>query len=89
MPELMRQEIDNSKIRKMSSGVIRARVSGKPRNPARPPKEYGQYLVEVVPGPTEGTSRVRTQALLYDWRTGDPIEDADERADSLLQKIGN
>lgn len=87
MPELMRQEIDNSTVRKISRGVIRARVSGRPRNPTRPPKEYGQYLVEIVPGPTEGTSRVRTQALLFNWRTGDPIGDADDRADSLLKKI--
>lgn len=87
MPELMRQETGASTVRKISPGVIRARLSGKPKDPARPPKEYGQYLVEIVPGPTEGTSRVRTQVLLFDWRTGDPIGDAHERADSLLKKI--
>ena len=89
MSELMKQEIDATTVRKISPGVIRARVSGKPRNPARPPKEYGQYLVEIVPGPTAGTSRVRTQVLLFDWRTGDPIVDADARADRLLKKIPN
>jgi hypothetical protein len=49
---------------------------------------YGQYLVEVIPGPTKGTSLVRAKALMFDWRTGQPIGNAGLLADRLLKKVG-
>jgi tetratricopeptide (TPR) repeat protein len=88
MKTLMKQETGASSIGTPVRGVLRARVSGKRPAGTRTQKMYGQYLVEVLPGPTEGTSRVRAKALMFDWRTGQPVENADSLADRLLEKVG-
>ena len=88
MKELMKQETGDSTVRHVSRRILRARVSGKKgRSRTRAPKSYGQYLVEVMPGPTEGTSRVRTKVLMFNWQTGQPVDDADSLADRFLDKI--
>ena len=88
MKALMKQQTGARSVASPTRGVLRARVSGKRTSGGRAPTMYGQYLVEVTPGPTEGTSRVRAQALMFDWRTGQPIEDAGSLADRLLEKVG-
>jgi hypothetical protein len=50
-------------------------------------KPYGHYLVEVIPGVTEGTSVVRAKVLAFDWRTKRPVFGAEHLADRFLQKI--
>jgi hypothetical protein len=88
MKTLMKQETGATTVVSPTRGVLRARVSGKRTPGERPPKMYGQYLVEVIPGPTEGTSRVRAKALMFDWRTGQPVGNAGLLADRLLKKVG-
>lgn len=88
MKALMKQETGANRVATPARGVLRARVSGRRTSGARTPKVYGQYLVEVVPGPTGGTSRVRAKALIFDWRTRQPIEDTGSLADRLLEKVG-
>lgn len=50
-------------------------------------KPYGHYLVEVIPGTTEGTSLVRAKILTFDWRTRRPAPGAEHLAERFLQKI--
>ena len=89
MKTLIKQETKANTVVSPARGVFRARVSGKRTNlRARPPRMYGQYIVEVTPGPTKGTSRVRAKALMFDWRTGQPIGNAGSLADRLLEKVG-
>jgi hypothetical protein len=88
MKTLVKQETGATTVVSPTRGVLRAWVSGKRTPGERPPKMYGQYLVEVIPGPTKGTSRVRAKALMFDWRTGQPIGNAGLLADRLLKKVG-
>ena len=88
MKTLVKQETRATTVVSPTRGVLRAWVSGKRTPGERPPKMYGQYLVEVIPGPTKGTSRVRAKALMFDWRTGQPIGKAGLLADRLLKKVG-
>ena len=88
MKALMKQETGANTVVSPARGVLRARVSGRRTNlRTRPPRMYGQYIVEVTPGPTKGTSRVRAKALMFDWRTGQPIGNAGSLADRLLEKV--
>ncbi|MBM4255815.1 MAG: hypothetical protein FJ147_07950 [Deltaproteobacteria bacterium] len=87
MKELMKRETGAASVATPARGVLRARVSGKRPVGERATKMYGQYIVEVLPGPTEGTSRVRAKALMFDWRTGQPMGNAEALADRLLKKV--
>jgi hypothetical protein len=88
MKALMKEETGATAVARPARSVLRARVSSKRSPGGRTAKMYGQYLVEVRPGPVEGTSRVRAKALLFDWRTRKPIRNTSSFADRLLEKVG-
>lgn len=88
MTNLMKQETGDSAVGKRGERVLRAKVSGKrPKVSKGGTRTYGQYFVEVLPGPKEGTSRVRAKVMMFDWRTGLPVGDANALADRFLKKV--
>lgn len=88
MTALMELETGDDAVATRGRGVLRARVSGKrPKVGKNGVKIYGQYFVEVLPGPTEGTSRVRAKVVMFDWLTGRPVGDANLLAERFLNRV--